>query len=665
MRFDEVFEKLEGNNVSSDEPTDLIERIKFRRAKLYRAGEELKTHFVDLDHIIDEVIHNIENWYVMPELNTRPVIVCLWGMTGVGKTDLVRKLTKAIGFGDRFLEIQMSSDSSSAYSSSIKEKLNSSNISRGEPGVILLDEIQRWRTVADNGMDAKNTRYQDLWMLLSDGKFNSRINRDEIFSLAYGGSLYWVPEEYDARDLSEMEPEDEDAPPQEGTKKKGKKKRKSSYNRSYTDAARIKNLLRLEEPVIDIMRWSKEEKQVAALSRINDPDIYDGDDYSNVLIFISGNLDEAYSMANSVDDTDVDADVLHAFSKKINFLTIKRALRRRFKPEQIARFGNTHVIYPSMSKSGFERLIDRKLNELANRIHEGHGIRVTFNNSLNKFIYRNGVIPSQGVRPVFSTLGAYVENAMPQILLEAIERGIDEVLVHYADKEIFSVVGGKRIAVEAVGRVDQIKKKNNKNSRALVSVHEAGHALMYALKFGVAPTQIISNTSSVFKDGYIGCHEIRHTEESVRKMITVGMAGRAAEMIVFGESDVSAGAQADITSATSLAASYYREWGFGKNKTLLRHQTKNGSEYANNEDGGNIDSAIEKLVSDSLLHAENVIIDHLPMYKELVAHLVEHGKIETEEFIDLFAKYDIAIRKVDPKVSLYGNFNDALQRFME
>ena len=39
--------------------------------------------------------------YAMPQVLSRPVIVNLWGMTRVGKTDLIRRLVKALDIQDR------------------------------------------------------------------------------------------------------------------------------------------------------------------------------------------------------------------------------------------------------------------------------------------------------------------------------------------------------------------------------------------------------------------------------------------------------------------------------------------------------------------------------------------------------------------------------------
>ncbi len=666
MKLDELLEKLESSSVMADEPTDRVEKIRFRREKLLSAGEELKKQFVGLDHIIDEVMGNIENWYVMPELSTRPIIVCLWGMTGVGKTELVRKLVKAIGFGDKFLEVQMSGGRTG--DSSIKDRIEFSNISRGEPGIILLDEIQRWRTVDERGNDTQNNKFQDLWMLLSDGKFSSKIQREALFGLAYGGSLYWIPNEFEDGSTEEDEDDEfldeEEKEEKEKRDRRNKRKKKKTYSRSYNEAMRIKKLLQLNESVLEVMRWTPEKKQEMALARINNPDIYDGDDYSNLLIFISGNLDEAYAMAKSVNDTDVEADVLHAFSQQINFLSIKRALKTRFKPEQISRFGNTHVIYPSMSRSSYEELIVKKLSELSALIKNRHKITITFSKDIHDFVYRNGVIPSQGVRPVFSTISGYVENAIPKILLRAVEKGIDKVEVTYSKEMIWGQVGNESISVPAIGKVDEIKKSNNMNSRSLVSVHEAGHALVYAIKFGVAPTQIVSSTTSTLNEGYVGLHNIRHTNKSIGDLIATCMAGRVAEELVFGPGNCSTGAASDIAMATSLAAQYVRDWGFGDYNTVLRERTKPASEKANNTQSDKVDEQIESFVTKGMEEAEKIIRNNTPLFREIVDTLLEDEKISQIDFQKILKKHNIEVRVVDPKRTLYQNYSSSLKDFL-
>ena len=68
------------------------EERKEKIERLESAKVQLKTEFIGLDSIIDEIINSISSWYVTPEIINRPVIVSLWGMTGTGKSSVVKNL---------------------------------------------------------------------------------------------------------------------------------------------------------------------------------------------------------------------------------------------------------------------------------------------------------------------------------------------------------------------------------------------------------------------------------------------------------------------------------------------------------------------------------------------------------------------------------------------
>ncbi|MFY7890038.1 MAG: hypothetical protein ACOVOW_14060 [Spirosomataceae bacterium] len=89
------------------------EEINQKKQRLEQIKLELKQEFIGIDYIIEELINYIQIWYLMPQILSRPVIINLWGMTGVGKTDLIRKLIKKLEYQDRFVEVELSNGESS------------------------------------------------------------------------------------------------------------------------------------------------------------------------------------------------------------------------------------------------------------------------------------------------------------------------------------------------------------------------------------------------------------------------------------------------------------------------------------------------------------------------------------------------------------------------
>ena len=65
-------------------------------------------------------------------------------------------------------------------------------------------------------------------------------------------------------------------------------------------------------------------------------------DLTQSLIFVIGNLDEAYYMSRNI-NPDISADEFHHYTLKITVADVKKALQRRFRNEQIARLGNNHI----------------------------------------------------------------------------------------------------------------------------------------------------------------------------------------------------------------------------------------------------------------------------------------------------------------------------------
>ena len=165
-----------------------LNEIKQKKDKLEQTKEELKGQFVGLDDIIDKIFDNIEVWYIMPELLSRPVIINLWGMTGVGKTDLIRKIVHKLDFSENFVEIQMNTDNSSKsyHNPTVESCFVDAEINNNEQAILLLDEIQRFRSIDEDGKLLQSSQYEDVWMLLSDGRFtDDNMYKKDLFEMLW------------------------------------------------------------------------------------------------------------------------------------------------------------------------------------------------------------------------------------------------------------------------------------------------------------------------------------------------------------------------------------------------------------------------------------------------------------------------------------------------
>ena len=606
-----------------------------RQQALAAAAAQLKTELVGIDEVIDRVIDAIRAWYVLPQLIRRPVIVCLWGLTGTGKTQLTRRLAQLLGFYDRFVEVQMDgfSHGASYRSSTISGMLADSGIIEGAPGVLVLDEFQRFRTVDRKGEEVKVERYQDVWSLLSDGRLPPALSALSNIERKLADAHY------------EAERAEDDENERAG-------KKPYRFQLDAWDAQELKRMLKLSEPLAEIMQWPSAKVLSMYLEFQRSHQSWETD-YSRLLVFVCGNLDEMYhETAQRVEDCDTDADIFHRLTRKLSIIDVKKALAERFKPEQIARLGNEHVIYPSFSRATYERLIRQLCDRYVGDVAEQCGVHFTLGQDVLDEIYANAVFPAQGTRPLFSSVHAILSANLVKAALWVLEQQLLPLAQPFTmglapDKRHLVVrgqdaQGALREAQFAVTlELNRLKQRANADFRALLAVHEAGHALLYCVLFGRAPQEVKINIAS-FEGGYNSFAGLKvTTRQNALDMMCVGLAGRVAEELVFGEMACTTGAEQDYKQVTAEAARYVRHHGFGAR--ISRTDATVEMDHHINTDVEPSNAAIEALLQSQYQRAQNLLQRHRAALGALVAALMDHGMIAQDEMQALMAAQGLAL----------------------
>jgi cell division protease FtsH len=639
-----------------------LERIKERKDKLEVIRGKLKEKFVGIDDQINKIIESITLWYLAPEFHYRPTIISLWGTTGIGKTDLVRTLVKLLDFNDKFIEIQM--DEKDTYVDTIQKKIEHYNIDFNNPSVLLLDEIQRFRTIDQFGNLLENKYFNDVWMLLSDGKFSSSKNRkDEIVNMILEDNYYADMSKYDKREPEEpVNPSNKKKQTKktENSQKTEEEKREYKYKTSIWSARRLKKLLKLKLSIEEIMLLNINEKNELLYSALESNEISEGDSYEKMLIIISGNLDEAYSMANDVDNSDLDADIYHEFSKNINIVDIKKALSYKFKPEQIARFGNSHVIYPCLSKSNFQEIIKKRCNFFINEIYNIHNIKINLDEKIYEVIYKNGVFPTQGVRPVLSTISNILDNNIPHFLFIAFENNIEEINIEYENDNLITIVNNKKYSKHIYLDIDNIKNNKSEDENNLVLVHELGHALVYTLLFGIAPSQINLNATADGA-GFVMKHRITNSRKNIKNQICIMLSGLVAEELIFTQEFRTNGAYSDIRNATNLAGSYIRSYGMDGTTSLILDEIK---DYHVNTDIMPTNKLLESMLNEEKSRSIDLLNNNIDLFKSLIRFSIENKKIEIDEFVKICNKFGKNIQDSEIKDIIIHNYTEKLNKFI-
>lgn len=593
-------------------------RLRQRRETLDFLRIRLKNDFVGIDDIIDNLLDYIQIWYLMPEILTRPIVVCLWGMTGVGKTDLVRRMVQYLEFQERFVEVELGNTDNTTYFSSVSAIFTANGLTDGKSAIVLFDEIQRFYTVESDGSPVQATKFNDFWELLSDGRLAKREKDDLDY---YISDFMFNQRQRNRRPAGEQANDDP-----------------NFENVGIWEARNLKKMLGLEEDVVDIADMTKVQMLERIIEAKTRKRVYEPVDYSQTLILISGNLDEAFQMATHTSDSEVDADIYHAFTKKITAVDIKNALTRRFRPEQVARFGNIHLIYPSLRKNDFEALIRKEVGKILVRAEESFGVRVEVSDNIYRLIYRNGVFPVQGVRPVFSSVTDILETNLSKFLFEALNEDHTSFSIDYDNERqvIVSKIGLRTVEIPFVGRIDKIREANIEDVVANVSVHEAGHAVAYVVLFGLAPLQLKSKVASSYAAGFTFPHEIYETQENLLKKITVFLSGGIAEELVFGDKNATVGRLNDREQASMLVMDYIRRYGFDS-----RYQANYTLEYGFSMDKFETDKDVELMVAGLVKDTRILLEQHRGFLLALSHELYAKGSLEAKDVATVALKFDL------------------------
>jgi hypothetical protein len=338
-------------------------------------------------------------------------------------------------------------------------------------------------------------------------------------------------------------------------------------------------------------------------------------------------------LATSVDDCDSDADIFHALTAKLSVIDVKQALNQRFKPEQVARLGNEHVVYPSLSRRTYEQLIEQGCTRYARDTSSRCGLRFELDASVREQIYANAVFPAQGTRPLFSSLHAILGAGLAKAALWALERGAqsDDTVGLTADgHSLIAHWRGQSHAIAAAFEINRLRQRSNADFRALLAVHESGHGLVHALLFGRAPQEIKIHVAS-FEGGY-NAYTSRKvwSRRNLLDAMCVSLSGRAAELLVFGTDLCSSGAESDLRKATETAARMQRHLGHGER--IGRSDVCSDSDANICTDVETSNAPIEALLQAEHARATRLIEQHRGALLALVDELLLQGQVTPPRF---------------------------------
>ncbi|MBO4458821.1 MAG: ATP-dependent zinc metalloprotease FtsH [Butyrivibrio sp.] len=237
-------------------------------------------------------------------------------------------------------------------------------------------------------------------------------------------------------------------------------------------------------------------------------------------------------------------------------------------------------------------------------------------------------------------VGSDLANMINEAAINAVKANRDYVCQHDLMEALEQVIAGKE-------KKDKIL---SKEERKIVSYHEVGHAITSAALDGAEPVQkitIVPRTKGSL--GYVlpvpEDETFLHTREEILDEITVLLAGRAAEEVIFNT--VTDGAFSDIEKATSKARSMITMLGMSERFGLMQlesiqNQYLDGNRVlqCSDETATLIDEEVKKLLAQCYERAKKIINEHLPAMDKIAEFLIEKETITGKEFMKIYREVE-------------------------
>lgn len=244
---------------------------------------------------------------------------------------------------------------------------------------------------------------------------------------------------------------------------------------------------------------------------------------------------------------------------------------------------------------------------------------------LNIYLQKVKVNPKVNVNdlakmtPGFSSAElANLVNEAAILATKANKKTIDQIDFDTAKDRV--VLGSKR---ESLRITEQTRK--------VTAYHEAGHALVGHLlggahqplyKVTIAPRgPSLGHTSFEPKDDMVSINL-----QELEARIATQLAGRVAEEIVFGEQNITTGAESDLKNATELAYNMVTRWGYSKRVGLIYNQ---GGHSIVSSDV--IEEEVQAIIEKQYARAKEILTKNRAQLNKVANTLIERETIDAKE----------------------------------
>ncbi len=199
-------------------------------------------------------------------------------------------------------------------------------------------------------------------------------------------------------------------------------------------------------------------------------------------------------------------------------------------------------------------------------------MKIEYDEAVKKIIYSEGVYPTQGVRPIFTSIHSLIKSKLSIFISEILTKGINPNLLKLSFSNstlICTYFSESRIIhkkqIELKTHLEDIRKNKYDDLQAITAVHESGHAILSSILLKTIPIVVYSVSSDANHRGFIYSEflwdYISRKELVPRTALFLG--GYVAEEIIFGKEYLTTGATSDIEKATEFLSEMLKQNGMG------------------------------------------------------------------------------------------------------
>lgn len=614
-----------------------------RTAQLGTLAERLRRSHFAIDTEIHRLIDAFAPWHQFAEARSRPRAIGLWGMTGTGKSSLLRELVKATGWEQRTIW----QDGGNFHTRNWLEDVLQEHTERidGKPFILVLDEFQHAFTMGPRFFKEEPPALRMFWELLDSG-------RVIISGPGYTGDVLEV------HDYAELLASALRAGVriERGRVIAGKAQFQKVMDRHSTQLDEKKSVVPHEtlqtlrnlhwppQPSIAFLQTQATQLDgpgilqwiTAIVERAQRPRVVD---CSKMLVVMLGNLDEFY-LTGKTPLTELDPDVLLHLHRTAGLENIQHALTKLFRIEQVGRMGNTHIAFPPIGQATVDKLVAHAVTGLEQRLKPCCGCTVEVDATIVDHLRATSSIAVLGARPVVQA----VENTVPLMLSRALARpeaaSATGIQLRIADRRLVARFIHTCGAMEA-----EIPWHFSATSTGLdasllerISVHESGHLVCGMLLGRKRPLQACARSKDPESGGFV-IWERKPRQYLLRKEIVPELAviigGWAAERLHYGAYGVSNGSSSDIRKAGTLALDMAKNEGMGAARINYALHSRY-DDNAFHTDSGEAEAQARQWIEEAEASALATLREHRELLDECTERLIAKGSLHMEELNELF-----------------------------